>query len=185
MIITLSGLPGSGKSTLGKKLADALCIDYFYAGGRTLARKLNMPLEELNRRSETDPTFDRQIDDLQAERAKKGNVVIDGRISAFVVPNADCRIYLKASLDTRARRISGRDGTPLAETRNLVAERERNEQARYKKYYNIDLSDLTPYDIILDTSKITPDAAFSIIFNAVKEMKRGRTRETNLIKLGE
>jgi cytidylate kinase len=43
--------------------------------------------------------------ELQRELAKKQNVVMDGReIGTFVLPNADLKIYLTASVSERARR---------------------------------------------------------------------------------
>lgn len=171
MIVTLSGLPGSGKSTLGEALAKELGLEYFYAGGRTLAKELGMTLEELNARSEKDPTFDRKIDDLQIAKAKAGNVLIDGRISAHMIPGADYKIFLKASLDVRAERISGRDKLPLEETRKRILAREKNERARYQKYYDIDLLDMTVYDLIVDTTKFSPDGTFNIAITAIKEIE--------------
>lgn len=42
---------------------------------------------------------------LQRKLAKENNVVMDGRdIASFVLPNADLKIYLTASVDERARR---------------------------------------------------------------------------------
>ncbi|GGK18862.1 cytidylate kinase [Caldalkalibacillus thermarum] len=43
--------------------------------------------------------------ELQREMATKGNVVMDGRdIGTYVIPDADVKIYLTASLEERARR---------------------------------------------------------------------------------
>ncbi len=170
MIITLSGLPGSGKSTLGRRLASALNLEYFYAGGRTLAKELGISLEELNAKSKNDPSFDRKIDDLQIEKAKAGNILIDGRISGHMIPDADIKIFLKASLDERSERIAGREKKSVDEAKRQIEEREKNEKVRYKTYYNIDISDLSVYDIIIDNSNMGPEETFSTTLTKIKEI---------------
>ena len=51
------------------------------------------------------PFVREKLTDLQREMAKKGSVIMDGRdIGTKVLPNADLKIFLTASLHERARR---------------------------------------------------------------------------------
>jgi cytidylate kinase len=55
-------------------------------------------------------------------------------------------------LDVRAKRVARREnkeyGRALEETRN----REESEIRRYRHLYNIDMHDLTPYNVVIDTT---------------------------------
>lgn len=79
------------------------------------------------------------------------------------------RIWLKAPLETRVRRIMEREDTSsfryeLTET----MEREECEQARYKKYYNFDIkNDFSPYDIVIDTDRWDQFAVTKILIEAI------------------
>lgn len=51
------------------------------------------------------PEVRAQLLELQREMAKKNDVVMDGRdIGTNILPNADVKVYLTASVETRARR---------------------------------------------------------------------------------
>ena len=54
MIITISGKPGSGKSTIAKILAEKLKLKHYSAGDfrREKAKKLCLSLEEFNKLGE-------------------------------------------------------------------------------------------------------------------------------------
>ena len=60
MIITLSGMPGSGKSTVAKILSKKLRMSRYYMGGirREMARKMGLTIDELNKLGERDPSSD-------------------------------------------------------------------------------------------------------------------------------
>jgi cytidylate kinase len=73
---------------------------------------------------------------LQRDLASGGGVVMDGRdIGTVVLPNADLKVYLDASLDERARRrfeeLRTRGETDsLDEVRRALAERDRQDRER-------------------------------------------------------
>ena len=95
MIITISGTPGSGKSTVAKILVKKLRAKRIYVGGirRELARRKGMTLEELNQYAKTHPETDVNIDEKAAAKAreleKKGDIVIDeGYMQFHFVPKS-------------------------------------------------------------------------------------------------
>ena len=63
MIITISGNPGSGKSTAAKSVAKLLGADRIYAGGilRTMAKEKEMNLQEFLAYIVNHPEIDKQV----------------------------------------------------------------------------------------------------------------------------
>src|SRR3989338_3476806 len=103
MIITISGTPGSGKSTIARILAERLKAERIYVGGirRELARKKGMTLEELNVYAQTHPETDVDVDKTAAEQAKaldkKGKIVIvEGRTQFYFLPSS-LKMYISVS----------------------------------------------------------------------------------------
>jgi len=156
MRITISGLPGSGTTTVAKLLSKELSMELISAGEmfRQIAKEKKLPLVQFNELAENNDDFDKQIDERQGEEAmKRENVVVEGRLSGFFVPDADLKIWLKASVEVRAMRIAGRERITNEEALSAMNNRERSEHKRYEKYYGINLDDLSIYDRVIDSSR--------------------------------
>jgi len=111
MIVTVSGLHGTGKSTYAVRLAKSLKLRHVSAGVlfRRIAKERNVSLEEFGKTALDDPSIDRFIDDETMKEAEKGNVVIDGQLAGWVLKeNSDLRIFLTAPDDVRLARIAKR-----------------------------------------------------------------------------
>jgi len=156
MRMTISGLPGSGTTTVAKLLSDELSMELISAGEmfRQIAREKKLQLEHFNKLAENSADFDRLIDEKQGgEAMKRENVIVEGRLSGFFVPAADLKIWLKAPSEIRARRIAAREGITYEEALSAMKDREHSENRRYEKYYGITLDDLSIYDLVIDSSK--------------------------------
>ncbi len=175
MILTISGLHGSGKSTIGKLIAKALGIRYYSAGDafRSLAKEMNMTLEEFTEYVEKHPEIDKKLDDKIVEIAKKGNVIVDSQLSGFLLKSiADLKLLLTCPLETRVKRMANRDGTSYEEKMNETILREKSELERFKTIYNIDLADIEKvkktYDVILATEGLSIDEVLNNILDIIK-----------------
>lgn len=160
VVITISGPPGSGKSTQAKRIAEKLGLKYFSIGKcfREIAEKMNMSLEDFHKIAEKDPKYDYEVDKRTLIEARNGNIVIDGHLTGWIAKDeADIKIYLTASLEERAKRIAKRDNKNLNDAIKEIIERERSNSIRYKKYYGININDLSIYDIVLNTEKWSED----------------------------
>jgi cytidylate kinase len=164
MIITVSGFIGSGKTTVARGLARHYKLKHISAGEvfRELAREKRLSLEEFSKLAERDATIDREIDARQREKAKRGNVVAEGRLSGWLI-EADFKIWLKASLETRARRVAVREKKSYEEALRETRRREESEIRRYREIYGIDLRDLTPYNVIIDTELWSAEEVVELI----------------------
>jgi len=152
--ITISGTPGSGKSTVAQILEKKLGLRHVYSGMvfRQLAKKHKMSLEEFGRYCETHREVDQELDDAQLEILQKGNVIVEGRLAGWLAHRNNIsaiKIVIDADLETRAKRIVKREKGITEQRKREMEKREKSEALRYKNYYNIDLKDYMAF-ILLD-----------------------------------
>jgi cytidylate kinase len=154
-VITVGGLHGTGKSTYAKLLAEDLKLRHVSAGElfRTVAREKKITLDDMNRITDTDPEIDKKIDQTIKQEADKGNVILDGQLAAWMAGDKTVlKILLIAPKEVRLKRIAERDGISLEDAEKRTLYREKIEKERYKRYYGIDVSDPSIYDLIIDTN---------------------------------
>jgi predicted cytidylate kinase len=173
MTITISGNPGSGKSTVAELLEQKLGIRYIYSGMifRELAENYNMTLEEFGKYCEENSDIDKELDDRQLEILKDGNVILEGRLAGWLAHSNNIsafKVAIVADLDIRARRIVNREKGNVEKRKTEILERERSENARYKKYYNFDLKDTSIYDIVIDSGDKSPEEIVEIIIQKLE-----------------
>ncbi len=169
MIITISGPPGSGKSTLSKILSVKLGMELISMGDvfRKCAEDRCMCLAEFGMLARCNGDIDREIDDMQKRIAKeRDNIILEGRLSGFLV-DADLKVWLKAPLDIRAKRIANRENKSVKVAAAETSEREECERERYLNYYSIDIKDLSVYDLVIDSSKWKPEEINEIVMKAI------------------
>jgi len=180
LVITVSGPHGTGKSTYAKALAQAFKLRYISAGElfRDLAKQQKLSLGELSSRAAEDPSIDRMLDERTKAEAKKGGVVIDAQLAAWMVKEiANVRVLLTASDDVRFKRIAQRDQVKLEDARRETEYRESIQQKRYMKYYGIDVSDLSIYDLKIDTSGPL-NSTTALVIEKVKSFLKERGDKT-------
>lgn len=170
VVVAVSGQPGSGKTTIAREIARALGVELVSSGQlfREMARKHGMDLLEFHRYAESHPEVDKAVDDMALELAKRGNVVLEGHLAAWMVrPYADVCIYLKASREMRARRVASRDGKRYEDALFEIERREDMNRRRYRAIYGIDVADLSIFDLVLDTSYLSVNDAVRISLDFV------------------
>jgi len=166
--ITISGTPGSGKSTIARMLKDRLDLPYVYSGliFRMIAEKHNMSLAEFGSYCEQHDDVDRELDDKQLEILRNGNVILEGRLAGWIAHLNDIpsvKIMIDADILVRAQRVVMREEGDVDQRKEEIESREESERSRYKRYYNIDLKDASIYDLVVDSSEKTPDEVITDI----------------------
>lgn len=171
MIITVGGYPGSGTTTLCRRLATTYGLTHVYAGQifREMAAQRGMTLEEFGETAESNESIDQEIDRRQKEAAVD-NTVVEGRMTAFIV-EADLKVWLVAPQEVRAQRLATREEVSIEEAVAEIVEREESERKRYKKYYDISLEDLSLYDLIINTELWDAEGVFEITKAAIEVRK--------------
>lgn len=158
-LITISGPPASGTSTLSSQLEEKLNFELINGGDifRQIAKDRDMSVGELNEYAKSTDKIDKELDSrlkeiiinhLSRERKPEGKgLIIESRLAAWHAEgDATLSIYLTAPAKIRAERTSNRK-----ETASALKQREKAEQERYEKYYGIDVTDKTVYDVIINT----------------------------------
>lgn len=173
MLVTLSGLPGSGTSTLSRLVAPELGLDHLDGGTvfRSAAADAGMGLAAFAARAEGDESIDRALDDRLTERARQGDVVLESRLAGWLVTRAEIpavRVWVGCDDEERARRVGGRDGHHPVAGLTQNRDREASERKRYQDFYAIDLTDLSIYDLVLDSTEVAPEHLLTAVVEAAR-----------------
>lgn len=181
-IITISGKPGSGKSSTADKVAELLGYTRHSSGDmvRRLLAKNKMTLEEYNNQARTNHNLDAQIDEELRNLREQSDIIVDSRLGFYWIPES-FKVYLDLDLDVATARIFkdavtnssrssvGTSSTSLNEVSRQVKERMLNEQSRFRKLYGVDPYAKNHFDLIVDTSRNDPQSVAIAVFDAYKE----------------
>ncbi len=161
--IALSGPSGCGNTTVSTLLASKLgipCINYTF---RALAKELGMPLSEIIEKAKTDFRFDRMVDEHQIEMAQKSSCVLGSRLAIWMLKEAQLKVGLIASPEVRIQRIYEREGGSLSDIADFTKMRDADDTRRYEKLYNIDNTDYSCADVLIDTEQYNPEQITELI----------------------
>lgn len=151
-------------------------VQHMYLNGEDVSGLIRTPeVSEKASRSSAQPVVRKKLLDLQRNLARKEDVLMDGRdIGTAILPDANLKIYLTASVDVRARRRylelkeKGQE-CPLEQIRQEIEERDYRDMHR-------DISPLCQAKdaILLDTSDIDAETAAGRIVSLAKERMDGK-----------
>jgi len=170
MIISISGLSGSGKNTLGKELSEKLGLRLVSPTFKDLAEKEGISLIEFQKKAEKDPDIDRKFDEYLKEEAEKGDCIFTTWLSPWIV-DADLRVNVFAPFEVRAERLAERDGISVEEAKKHIKERDDENRERWKKLYKVDIYDTSIFDVCLSSARFKPDELAEIVENISKKVK--------------
>lgn len=159
MRVIISGNAGSGKSTVARAVAKRFGLRHVSAGdkARGIAKKLGFKIvgkEYLKFHAfvKGHPEIDKELDNAVMKELSKGRCVVDSRLAPYLFKGKVYKIYLKVPEHEAAKRNALREGISRVEALKAVKKRNREDARRYMKLYSIDISDLSVYDLVLDTS---------------------------------
>lgn len=177
MVVTISGLPGAGTSTVARAVAAALGLERLDGGAvfRALAAERGLSLAAFSALAEGDDRIDLALDSRLAARAQRGDVVLESRLAGWIARNgglAAVTVWITCADAERDRRVGRRDDLDAAAAGAANRARESSERSRYRRIYGIDLDDLSIYDLRLDSSAHPPDVLVERVLVAVDEDSR-------------
>ncbi len=164
-IISITGTPGSGKSSTADLVAKALGFKRFSAGDffRKIGLELGISLNEVSLRAETDPIIDIKTDEEVKKVREMSKVVIDSRMAFHFIPES-FKVYLSLPPEIAKERILNNfkenalrqqsEGSQTAEEiYNKIIARLESEKKRYQELYGVEHTDKKNYDLVIDTNK--------------------------------
>ena len=177
MHITITGILGSGKSTVAKRMAALYGFEIFSTGNilRAAAAERGMDLLDLNKELNSKLDSDRSMDDLidnttirVANERKDDKLIFDSRMAWHFVPGA-FKVFITVNPRVAAERVikDPRPGEPAEDVDELCAElveRSKVEQARFQYLYGVDYYDYNNFDLVVDSSNRTPDEVTAIVW---------------------
>ncbi len=172
-VVTVSGLPGSGTSTACRLLQRELGYRWVNTGQlfREMARERGMDLNSFGAYAREHQEVDQELDRRQLELASGGEVILEGRLSGQVLKRGGAvglAVWVEAPEEVRLERVSGRDGLSIEVARETTLTRERLERERYLEIYGIDLNDLSIYDLVLDSARLSPSEIVDAVVAALR-----------------
>jgi cytidylate kinase len=173
LVVTIGGPHGTGKSTYARLIARQFKLRYVSAGQvfRDLAKEKGVSLEELSKQAARSSEIDRLIDERSAAEAAKGDVVIEGQLAAWMAKDkAQIRIYLKAPDQVRINRIAHRDHQDYEVARGQTLEREKIQRDRYRRYYDVNIDDLSLYNVVIDTGNRSVESTSAELMSKIREI---------------
>lgn len=175
MIITISGLAGSGTSSVARILSRKLKIKYIDAGDiwDKQALEKNTNVVGLAKIAESDDSIDRKLDETMLNYAKnEKDIILEGRLIGALCSKEKIKafkIWLDAPINVRVERINWREKKGLKKITEETKIREESNAKRYKKYYNIDILDKSSYDLVISSEKLNPEKISELIFKKAEE----------------
>lgn len=175
-IITISGKPGSGKSSTADNVARELNYQRFSSGDfmRKMAIEKGITLNELSKIAENDNgVIDKMIDDEVAKLNESDKIVLDSRLAFHFLHNS-FKVFLDlapeiskdrviSSLKNNNLRASSEGINTPEEVYLKIIERLESEKKRYKELYNLDYTNKENFDLVIDTEKNNLDQVVGII----------------------
>jgi cytidylate kinase len=169
--IAISGRSGCGNTTVSKIVAEKLNLHFINFTFRSLAKERNLQLIDILELAAKDDSIDKEVDTRQVQLAHEaGGCVLGSRLAIWMLREADLKVYLDASPQTRAERIVNREGGGFEEVAAFTADRDKQDHGRYLRIYGIDTDDYSFADLILDTDNITPENITDIIVDIAKKI---------------
>ncbi len=180
-VISITGDLASGQSTVSKMLAEDLNYHLYRNGTyfRSLAIEKGMSVTEFGEYVENHPDIDKQIEKSATEYASTHqNIVIDAKMGWYAVPES-FKVYLKVDLDIAAKRAfadpnrkRSEDLPTLQAQKEDMIRRTKNDLSRYFRLYHVHRDDMSNYDLVLDTSNLTPKEVLKKIKEEYEKWKQ-------------
>ena len=171
MRIAISSKSGCGNTTVSTLLSKKLGYPIINFTFRQMAEERGVDFWTFCRMAEDDYDIDRELDRRQVEMAmKEKNCILASRLAVWMLKDADLKVYLTASAETRARRVQMREGGTLEERMRETEGRDMKDSNRYKIVYGIDNSHPEDVaDLIIDTDERNPEQIVRIILEKIGE----------------
>jgi cytidylate kinase len=191
-VITLSREPGSGGRIIAEKLAKELGLDLFHQdivqkmaeSARTSARLLQTLDEKglsvledwiatlVHERHLWPDQYLRHLMKVIGAIGRHGQAVIIGRGANFILPpQGQLKIRIVAPLEVRVQNVIRTFGASHEDAMRRVLKTESERRAFIRKYFHADIASSANYDLVINTGRLSIDAAVGAVIGALERQK--------------
>ena len=130
---------------------------------REMAQERGISLSSFGAQAELNGEIDRQLDARVIDMAREtsAGIILEGRLTGWMVQRhgltSALKVWLQASMEARTERVGQRDGQTSEESAAAMGAREASEAKRYNEHHDIDITDLTIYDLTIDSVEHTAE----------------------------
>ncbi|MBT61446.1 MAG: cytidylate kinase [Euryarchaeota archaeon] len=160
-LITVSGHPGSGTSTLVQGLVDLHGWSSINGGDifRAEAKRRGLDLEAFGKLCAMDDEVDRSLDVLLQEHMKEGTYsIVESRLAgwwAYKLGLKSHRLWIDVDENERAKRVVSREGGTLERALEANRTRASVDGQRFMELYNLLPEQREPYTTVLDATNLS------------------------------
>lgn len=173
MRIAVSGKSGCGNTTVSTLLAERLGYPMINFTFRQMAKERNMDFWDFCALANQDDNIDRELDRRQVEMAMaEENCILGSRLAIWMLKEADFKVYLMASDEERARRITKREGGSIEQRMAQTRDRDAHDSERYLRIYGIDNNDTSQADLVVDTQDRSPEQIVDMIIAEIATVQK-------------
>ena len=178
VLITISGHPGSGTSTLVKLLSEARGWSSLNGGElfRQGAKRRNMSLAEFGQLCKQNLDVDRELDLLLKDEMLRNDEdapsIVESRLAGWWAYQLNLnipRIWLNVDERERANRVQAREGGEIDDILAASRKRASVDAERFLKLYNLLPEQKEPYTHILDATSLNPQEVLAQVLEIVEE----------------
>ncbi len=186
-IITIAGLPGSGKSSTAKAVAKELGYRHFSSGDlfRQIAAERGLSVEAMNLTAEAQKDIDHRVDELlRGMYVKEEQIVIDSRMAWHWMPES-FKVFLTLDAQTAAERVYSQvqagvrvseHAHSVDEMRESIERRFASEQKRYMDLYGVDPTTSSNFDLVVDTAATSLEETIRKVLDTYVAWQSSATR---------
>lgn len=187
-LILISGFAGSGKSSLADSLGKKLGMKVIHASAilKEMATKGVSALENASpekiahwwegdeakkfmKKRQKDGSLDIALDKKLLEIAKGGNLILDSWTMPYLYKGKAFKVWLEASAQTRAKRVSGRDGLEYDQVLSKIKARDADTKALYQRLYNFSMGENPElFDLVVETDRFNQEEVFKKVYGAIQ-----------------
>lgn len=176
MIITIWGKAGAWKSTVTKLLSEDLGYEVISIGAikRKLAQERWLTISEFNELWYSNPElqheFDLQYEEYQQNLDVSAKIIIESRLWFYNQPHA-FKVFLDVDARVAAERIHAHareedSHESVDHAYEATLQRDAQNREAYIALYEIDMRDMSKYDLVVNTSDMTPQQVSTYIQEA-------------------
>ena len=150
-----------------------------WAAVSSLPQAKKISLDDFNKLAAEDHSLDDAIDEELRNLREQKDIVIDSRLGFYWIPES-FKVYLDLDMDVATARIfkdavsnelreAGEGFNSLAEVKDTVNERLNNEISRFKAMYGINPYNRRNFDLVINTSRHSPQTVALTVFDTYKK----------------